>query len=208
MPGRHPREEIEELHRQLVLPSDKLCTIEEFLPGEGVYTHEGWVRSALVGRAFFDWSQRIVSVINPVGKPRMPRRGSTVHGVVVALIRDDIVLVKIFADEHMRRFNGSYTGFLHVSQASDRMVKSILEVVKPGDIIRAKVLNAKHPFQLNIKMGGYGVVAAFCSRCGAPLYRVPGQQHLVCSVCGNKEYRKVATGYIYVKRASKKQARG
>ena len=198
--GRKPVEEIQELHRQLVLPSDKLCTIEEFMPGEGVYEHEGWVRSATVGRAFFDWKQRIVSVINAAGKPRMPKRGSTVYGVVVSLIREDIVLVKIFADEKQRRYSGVYTGFLHVSQASDRPVKSILEVVKPGDVIRARVLNSKHPFQLNIKLAGMGVVAALCSRCGAPLYRIPGQQHLVCLRCGNKEYRKVAPGYLYVKK--------
>jgi len=196
----NPREEIEKLHRQLVLPSDRLCTIEEFFPGEGTYVHEGWVRSATVGRAFFDWGQRRVSVLNPAGKPRIPRRGATVHGIVVHLLREDIVLVKIYADERLRRYNGMYTGFLHVSQASDKPVKSILEVVKPGDIIRARILNATHPFQLNIKMAGYGVVAAFCSRCGAPLYRIPGQQHLVCLRCGNKEYRRVARGYVYVKK--------
>lgn len=175
--------------------------LEEFMPGEGAYVHEdGSVRAATVGRAFFDWNQRRVSVINPLGKPRMPRRGSIVYGIVLSLLREDLVLVKIFADERLRRYNGVYSGFLHVSQASDRPVKSILEVVKPGDIIRARVLNAKHPFQLGIKQGNLGVIAAFCSRCGAPLYRVPGQQQLVCLRCGNREGRKVATGYLFVKK--------
>ncbi len=195
------RREIEKLHRSLVVPGDRLCVVEEFMPGEGAYVHvDGSVRAAQVGRAFFDWVQRRVSVINPAGKPRIPRRGSVVYGIVVSLLREDLELVKLFADERLRRFNGVYSGFLHVTQASDRPVKTILEVVKPGDIIRARVLNAKHPFQLNVKQGNLGVIAAFCSRCGAPLYRVPGQQQLVCLRCGNRENRKVATGYLFVKK--------
>ncbi len=194
------RKEIEELHRQLVVPGQELCVIEEFMPGEGAYEYEGVVRASLVGRVFFDWVQRRVSVVNPAGKPRIPRRGSIVYGVVLALLREDLVIVKIFADERMRRYNGFYTGFLHVSQASDRPAKSILEVVKPGDIIKAKILNAKHPYQLTIKLGNTGVVAALCSRCGAPLIRIPGQPHLVCPRCGNREQRKLAPNYLYVRK--------
>ncbi|AEM38049.1 hypothetical protein Pyrfu_0177 [Pyrolobus fumarii 1A] len=194
------RQELEKLHRSLVVPGEEICVIEEFVPGEGAYVLNGVVRSGVVGRVFLDWIQRRVSVINPVGKPRIPRRGSTVYGVVTALLREDLVLVKVFADERLRRYNGMYTGFLHVSQASDKPARSILEVVKPGDVIRARIVNAKHPFQLNIKLGNSGVVAALCSKCGAPLYRVPGQQPLVCLRCGSKENRKIATGYIYVKK--------
>jgi exosome complex component CSL4 len=41
-----------------------------------------------------------------------------------------------------------------------------------------------------------GVIAAYCSRCGAPL--VKEKNVLKCRVCGNTEMRKLAPDYIFL----------
>jgi exosome complex component CSL4 len=180
-----------------VYPGDILCAIEEFIPGEGVYVDNGYIRAAQFGVVEVDFVSRKISV-RPLGKkPRLPRKGGVVYGVVTGVPREELALVKIFADERMIPFNGFFTGVLHVSQVSDNpSQRSIYEFVKPGDFIRATVTSPSSPYVLSIKRPQDGVILAYCSVCGAPLYKVPGSPYLLCKRCGNKEKRKTAIHYV------------
>jgi len=184
---------------KLVLPGDLLAVIEEYLPGEGTYVFEeaGEIRAAITGYPFIDMKTRKLNV-KPAGRtPRIPRRGSIIHGYVSMVPREDLALVRMVGDERMRRLSGSFTGVLHISQASEKYVNSIYQVVRLGDLIRAHVLSSKPPYILSIKLPQFGVVVAFCSQCGAILEKRPGSHLLVCPRCGNKEARKVSTYYMY-----------
>lgn len=191
---------VEELKGKLVYPGQPLAVIEEFLPGDGVYVADGTIYAAVTGVVEVDLSARRISVRSLTRTPRVPRKGDIVHGYVAAIPRDDIALIKVTHDEKMVPFSGTFTAILHISQAADRHPSTIYDYVRVGDAVRVQVLNNGNPYIASIKHASLGVVVAYCSRCGAPLHRVPGQAHLVCLRCGNKESRKVASGYVYVKR--------
>lgn len=74
-------------------------------------------------------------------------------------------------------------------------MQSLLDVVRPGDYVKAKVLNNSIPYQLTLKEPDLGVVEAYCSVCGGLLYR--SGDVLVCSLCGNREKRKTSLSYIH-----------
>jgi exosome complex component CSL4 len=186
-----------------VVPGQVIGSIEEFVPGEGVYIDErGRLRAAVPGVVNIDMKSRRV-VVKPLGgKPRVPRRNDVVRGIVYGAPREDIALIKVIADDRMRRYSGEYTAVLHVSQSSDTRVESIYDVVRIGDYIRGTVISDLAPLVLSIRRPSDGVVLAFCSNCGAPLYRVSASSNtLVCLSCGNKETRKVSPIYIYVSRS-------
>ncbi|ABM81464.1 conserved archaeal protein [Hyperthermus butylicus DSM 5456] len=188
---------IAELRGRRVFPGEPLCTIEEFLPGDGVYVDDGVIRAARFGQVEIDFANRRISVKPVTGKPRLPRRNSVVYGVAIGAPREELMLVKIFADERLVPYNGSFTGILHILQASDSpQQRSIYDYVKPGDILRATSLSPAPVYVLSIKRPQDGVIMAFCSVCGAPLHRVPGSNKLVCLRCGNEEQRKVSPLYV------------
>lgn len=190
-----------EINGKRVYPGDPLCMIEEYAPGDGTYVDEkGVVRAAVVGVVRVDNAARRISVEPASRKPRMPRKGRSVYAYVYGVPREDLALARIFADERMIPYNGFFNGVIHISQASDKMLKSIYDAVKPGDVVKATVLSPQPPFMLSLKRPQDGVVLAYCSRCGAPLYRVPGQPQLVCLRCGNVEQRKTSPNYILVAR--------
>ena len=68
------------------------------------------------------------------------------------------------------------------------------DVVKPGDIFRAKVISTKNKaYHLSTKDSGLGVLYAFCSRCSNVLE--PKRYDMRCPNCGNIERRKFALDY-------------
>jgi exosome complex component CSL4 len=182
-----------------VFPGEPLCTIEEYLPGDGVYVDDGIIRAARFGQVEVDPVTRRISVKPFSGKPRMPKRNSPVYGVAIGAPREELMLIKIFADERMISYNGTFTGILHVSQVADgQQSRSIYDYVKPGDIVRVTVLSNAPAYIVSMKKPQDGVIMAFCSVCGAPLYRIPGSNKLVCLRCGNEEQRKISPYYVLV----------
>ena len=179
-----------------VMPGDPLCSPEEFSPGDGTYVEEGVVRSAILGVTVFDYVNRRVKVTPHALKPRVPRNNDTVIGIVET-VRDDFAFIKIVADGKGEPYSCSHTGILHVSQASISYVKSLKNLLLPGDIVKVKVVKAGNPVQVSMKSPHHGVIAAYCSKCGDVL--VKGSKGILkCMRCGNIEKRKVARGYLYV----------
>ncbi len=181
--------------KKLVVPGDKLYTIEEFLPGKGTYAYQdGWVRAAQVGEPVVDMLQRTVVVKQVMKKPYYPSPGDIVVGVIETL-SEDIAFINIFSIEGKTSNSTNFTGVLHISQASDKFIKTMYEAYRLGDVVRAKVLNDKSPFQLTTKGPQLGVIAALCSKCGELLKR-KDDTTLYCPRCGNVESRKVSIKYV------------
>ncbi len=191
-PGR-----LKELEERIVYPGDFLAVIEEFLPGDGTYIDNGFLRAARIGKVVVDMVNRRITVQSFAGKPRLPRKGSIVHGYALFMPRSDLAVIRIIMDEKMAPFNGSFNGLLHISQTWDRPLNSIHDAIRISDFVRVAVLNSSSPYVISMKQPHLGVVAAFCSVCGAPLLKIPGQDLLVCSRCGNKEQRKLSTYYLF-----------
>lgn len=190
---------LEKLEGKIVLPGEPLATIEEFLPEEGVYVDNGIIRAAIYGKVKIDIRNKRIRVEPLKAVLKVPRRGEVYYGFVSGIIREDLALIKLVFDVQMERLSGTFTGVLHLSQASDRRIESVYQVIRLGDFVRVQVVN-EHPLLLSIKQPQLGVVTAFCSNCGAVLYRKPGIDHLVCKRCGNRELRKVSTYYMFVDR--------
>jgi exosome complex component CSL4 len=176
----------------LVSPGERLGVIEEFIPDSGTYVKDGVIFSKIVGRSLLDLQNRRVSVYPVVEGVVIPKLGTVVIGQI-GNAQSDNVLVKIFRIGK-KKLSGNFGGILHVSDVSDRYVDSMSDVVKPGDIVKAKVISEKNQvFHLSTNDTGLGIVYAFCSRCSTLLE----QQHydLKCPKCGNVERRKMAPNY-------------
>ena len=178
-----------------VLPGDMIGVEEEFIPLSGSYVDEhGYIRSQLVGRVYVDLMKKHVIVRHVKGKPLIPRQGDVVEGIVSSM-SDDLAFIGIYAvnDKYLR--SPVFTGIIHISQASQEFLSSLYEAFRLGEVVRAKVLNNNHPFQLTTREPGLGVIVAYCSNCGAVLYR--RNDRLVCKRCGNTEKRKISSFYIF-----------
>jgi len=176
----------------LVSPGERLGVIEEFIPDSGTYVKDGIIYSKIVGRALMDLLSKNVSVYPLISGTPVPKVSATVIGQV-GHAQSDNVFVRIFK-LGSKKLSGVFTGILHVSDVRERYVKSMNEVCKPGDIVRAKVISDKNQvFHLSTNDKSLGVLYAFCSRCASLLELKRYEMH--CPKCGNVEKRKTAMDY-------------
>lgn len=177
---------------KLVVPGERLGVIEEFIPDSGTYVKDGIIFSKVIGRALVDLISKKVSVYPLVNETISPKISSIVIGQV-GNAQSDNVLVKIFK-VGSKALSGVFTGIFHISDVQERYVDSMSDVVKPGDILRAKVISNKNKaYHLSTKDSGLGVLYAFCSRCSHLLE--PKRYDMSCPNCGNIERRKFALDY-------------
>ena len=176
----------------LVLPGEKIGVIEEFLFGKGTYEEEGIIRSQVLGNARLDLEKKFAEVMSKTRTPVFPQEGSKVVGEAgdVRRMTASLDIFKINGDI----ISVAFTGILHISSVSREYTKYMSQAVRSGDIVRAKVINTKNRItQLSIQEPEYGVVYAFCSKCGALLELK--RTRLVCPSCGRVERRKVSKLY-------------
>jgi len=184
---------LSEIMNKYVVPGDPVCTMEEFLPGSGVYEEGGVIRSSVTGRVQVDLNLRIVNIKPTLKVPQLPGRGDVVYGTLIVL-HDELAITKIFANELGIKYHNPFTGLIHISQAADKFIKSFYEILAVGDVVKAKILNNFTPYNLTIKEPKLGVVVAYCSVCGAVLKR-HSSEVLKCPKCGNMEKRKLSVDY-------------
>ncbi|MEM3737007.1 MAG: exosome complex RNA-binding protein Csl4 [Candidatus Bathyarchaeia archaeon] len=179
-------------HGQFVSPGDKLGVIEEFVPGVGTYVMQNTIYSQLTGQVVLNIESREIRVTPKTKSPTIPRKGIIVVGEVLQT-QDKVASVRIFKIGETY-LNKPFNAILHISYASRYFTKSLQSAFRPGDIVRAMVLGDENlPYQLTTSDADLGVLQAFCSRCGAPLNL--NRRQLVCSRCGNTEYRKISERY-------------
>jgi len=177
---------------KFVLPGEPLGVIEEFIPDAGTYVKDGVIYSKTVGRALLDFLNKRVSVYPVIHAARIPKVGRIVLGQV-SNVQTENASVRIFKIGD-KPLSGFFSGILHVSDVQQTYVKSMFDVCKPGDIIRAKVISEKNRvYHLSTKDKELGVVYAFCSQCG---FMLELKRHVMrCARCGKIEKRKIALDY-------------
>jgi len=178
-----------------VVPGDFLATAEEFVPAEGAYEEGDKIYSSCTGVVLVDVRTKHISVFSRTSGPPTLKRGDTVLGRVEE-VRDQSanIHIGILKGREDRELPLPNMGTVHVSQVHTGYVKEMRRQFKPGDIVRAQVMNAsREPVQLSTAGDNLGVVVAACSRCRTPLEREDSK--LRCPECGNVEFRKLASDY-------------
>ena len=175
-----------------VFPGERLAVIEEYGDGEGTYEMDGDVRSAELGVTKRNNAARSVEVEKKTPEIIVPREGMVAVAEVGSVARRD-ARVDIFMLDG-RLIHPTYSGVVHISDISRDYTKNIDLALRSGDIIKGRIVNVRNRLnQMSLAGNEYGVVYAFCSRCGGLLENNRGR--LTCPDCGRVERRKTANSY-------------
>jgi exosome complex component CSL4 len=181
-----------ELKERNVFPGDKLAVIEVLQDGLGTYQQNGLVRSTELGKAHFNLEKRQVDVEKKTKGLILPREGLNIVAEVGSVMRRD-ARVDIFIIDG-RKITKPYTGVIHISNVDREYMKDMTTAMRNGDIIKAKIINTKNRIiQLSTMSPDYGVIYAYCSRCGTLMEQRRDRLH--CPKCDRVERRKTARTY-------------
>ncbi|MCW4051388.1 MAG: exosome complex RNA-binding protein Csl4 [Candidatus Bathyarchaeota archaeon] len=175
-----------------VFPGEKLAVIEEYNDGKGTYQLDGDVRSSEIGATKHVEVSRSVLVRKKTPQILVPKEGMEVVAQVGSVVRRDARVNIFMLDGH--HVHPAYTGVVHISDISRDYVKNIDLALRNGDIIKGKIVNTRNRLnQMTLGGSEYGVIYAYCSRCGGVLEYQQGR--LTCPDCGRIERRKTARSY-------------
>lgn len=182
----------EKLKDRDVYPGEKLAVIEVLQDGPGAYQQDGDVRSAELGKAHYHLDERRVDVEKKTRELVLPLEGLEVMAEAGSVMRRD-ARVDIFVVDG-KLVHEPYAGVIHISDVDREYVKDMGMAVRNGDIVKARIINTKNRMvQLSIMSPDYGVVYAYCSRCGGLLEQRGNRLH--CPKCDRVERRKMAKTY-------------
>ena len=179
----------------IVVPGDQLCVIEELMPSFGTYEKDGVVYAASPGQVDMDLKERNIKVISPDGRMKLalPVQGDIIMGKAT-LVFDQRAEIRI-ARINDKDYHSGLVGELHISNVTRRYVKSMLDVLKQNDIVRAVALNTHGiPVKLSLVGPELGVVYGACTRCGNAL-TLTTHNNMFCLRCENRETREVTKDY-------------
>ncbi len=177
----------------LFVPGEKLGTIEEGESGEGTYEDNGNIRAVTTGKGHLDAQNKVFKVTAMSGAISIPRVGEEVIARINSVQNALASLEIIRAGD--RVLGRTFTGMLYHGRMGKTPVKTLKSYVKPGDIIRGKVISNKTPIQISTVDSRQGVILANCSKCGEKLEKTNKPNLLVCQNCGWRETRLLAPDY-------------
>ncbi len=179
----------------IVVPGEQLCVIEELSPSYGTYEKDGIVYAAAPGAVSMDLKERSISVLDTKGKMKLalPVSGDILVGEVINAYeqRAEISIVR----RNGKDFHSGLVGEIHISNVTRRFVKSMHDVIRTTDLVRAKAINTHEiPPVLSVVGNDLGVILAKCSKCGNHL-TLTTYNNMFCLRCENRETREVASDY-------------
>jgi len=175
----------------LVLPGDYIGAAEEYLPGQGTYENRGRIYASVLGTPVVDPRDRTVRVEARNAVPEI-RDGDLVYARIEELKTAMAICTILSTTTSRRRVPGAPEGTVHISKAKEGYTESFSGEFAVGDVILARVLQARPSVKLSTAAAPLGVIAARCQICHALL--TTGGKELVCPRCGNREHRKLAKG--------------
>jgi exosome complex component CSL4 len=176
----------------LVLPGDLLGTAEEFVPGRGTYEDHGRIYAALMGHKHVDPRDRAVRVEAIHAVPHL-EEDELVYARVDEVKSAMAICTILSLASGRRGVPGNPEGTVHISKAKDGYTESLADEFQAGDILLARIIQARPTVKLSTTSPNLGVVSARCSVCHALLER--GDKELHCPRCGNREHRKMAQDF-------------
>jgi exosome complex component CSL4 len=178
--------------KKTVLPGEEVAVAEEYMPDAGTYEYDGKILSALAGELQLDRDKMLarVSATNPMN---LLRNGDSVFCRVTD-VRTAMAICEIVAVEGRdRTITGETSATIHISKLSSEYVQEVGREMRPGDLIRAKVIQTAPSVQLSTQEPHFGVVKAMCRKCRGTL-ECQGRS-LRCEPCERVESRKLADDY-------------
>lgn len=182
------------MEKRLVYPGDPVGVAEEFVPGPGTYEENGEVFAARVGFLTLDTTDFVARVETFLGEPAVVKPGDIILGVI-GMTRSSMAIVEVVKIGHQpnRGIGGDRNGTLHVSKTSDSYVENMEDAFRIRDIVRAKVLETNPAIQLTTKGPHFGVLKAYCPRCGTAMKRAG--RGVTCPECEWKDNKKLADDF-------------
>jgi exosome complex component CSL4 len=175
-----------------VFPGERLAVIEEYNQGEGTYQRDGEVRSAEIGVTRHNEATRSITIEKRTPEIIVPMEGMVAVAEVGSVARRD-ARVDIFMLDG-RHIHPTYSGVIHISDVSRDYTKNIDMALRNGDTVKGRIVNVRNRLnQMSLADPDYGVIYAYCSRCGGLLELDRGR--LTCPDCGRVERRKTARSY-------------
>jgi len=179
-----------------VLPGDRLASIEEFVPGSGSVATGESIVSTMVGEVSTDMKNRVMSVKPIATHVGMPKLGDSVEGVVQSA-QPSIVQVRIDAINGVPN-QKEFTGMLSLRDDRRRRATS---PIKPGDLLRAKVVSTTNAiFHLGIEGPETGVLFTVCSNCGGNVVAL-SRDRVKCRECGWVDDRLLSEEFVKLSRS-------
>lgn len=183
---------------KIAVPGEKVCIIEEFLPGKGArQSADGIVYATVVGRLLYDMRKREVSV-KPMKELDSISTGDIVLGEVKEL-QSKMAVIRLMG-KNGRGLKYPQTAMLLADAKSGALDNHI----GIGDIIIGKVSQIHlDMIYISIWEHGLGVVLAVCDHCGMLMERYQRERdkyNLLCPKCGRKGSRKIVNYYGVVKK--------
>ena len=190
---------LNEKKQVVVLPGDKLASIEEFVPGTGTAAVGDSIVSTVTGGKHADMTNRVMNVeTTKTAIQSIPRVGDYVIGLVDSA-SPAVAQVTIEAINDVPS-NKKFTGMMSLRE--ERRRKST--PIKAADTIRAKVISTKNSiFHLAIEDQKCGVINTVCSNCGGRIVPL-GMDRVKCPECGLVDDRLLAEDLL---KPSRSQAR-
>jgi exosome complex component CSL4 len=172
------------------IPGDMVGVIEEFNPSSNVYQENYNVRSKILGEIKVDQETRAVSVIPKVPIKGIPKVRDEVLGVVEQS-QSGLVMIRI-KEINGKSVQSNFMGLIILrDQQSDRERRI---VIKPADIVRAKVVSLTNSvIHLSIDGESYGVLQTVCSFCGGQVQQIG--RRILCTQCKMVDDRKLAVDF-------------
>ena len=178
---------------ELVFPGTRLAVAEEFIAGPGTYSTGNFIFSSVYGNVIIDLEKHEISVMPKSTTAAVPKANDIVIGKIVNVSRQ-MVTVAVVSIKN-QEIHPSYTLVIHVSSISRDYLETADEAIRLGDIVRAKILDAKTiPLQGSLIGSQLGVILASCSNCGERTKKI-GRNKLKCPNCSLIESRKTAIDY-------------
>jgi exosome complex component CSL4 len=176
-----------------VLPGDEVAQAEEYMAGEGTYEDkDGKICSSAVGELDVDEREKIVKIA-PDNPPIVLIEGDTVIANVTDVKPAMVICMIVSQEGRTRDVSSENLAAIHVSKISSSYVDDAADLMRPGDLMRAKVIQALPSVQLTTSGPHLGVIRALCSSCRMPLEKKGDK--LYCKRCERTETRKMSDDY-------------
>ncbi|MEM0052922.1 MAG: exosome complex RNA-binding protein Csl4 [Nitrososphaeria archaeon] len=177
--------------RRLCVPGEVIGVIEEFMPSKNVYQENYNLRSKVVGKISFDPVLKVIEVVPSSINLGYPKINDEIIGIIEQ-VQGGIISVKII-EINNKPVHSQFIGLLILrSPPLERVHPKI--VLKPGDLIRAKVTSlTNNLIHLSINDDKYGVIYTKCSFCGGDV-QVVGKR-VQCLQCKMVDERKLANDF-------------
>jgi exosome complex component CSL4 len=184
-------------NKDIVITGQFLGVVEEFLPDEqSTFVKAGKIHATKTGKVSINDKRKIEVIAHGENNRKTVKIGDIVIGTV-AFLRKFSVGMHFYTINQKIHFNSSNFGNVHISQIANKYIEKIIEAFQITDIVRAKVIEQNGTeYKLSTSGRDLGVIHADCSICGTPLDKSKDRfDKLMCSLCGNIEYRKIASDY-------------